>query len=138
MLRYTIQALIRCVRRRSLPGRSLGLKLRMRRAPLPQERAGELQAFVEALLACSEEPRDVSELRRSEAAAAARAQRLQSRLDGPERAAELAAAAQQQARVLSSFVPCLCIRTLPRLAHVFSSSHHKTVQLSEHRCPSQE
>lgn len=62
-----------------------------------QERAAELQAFVEALLACSDEPADVSELQRSEAAAAARAERLQSRLDGPERAAELAAAQQQQA-----------------------------------------
>jgi hypothetical protein len=62
-----------------------------------QERAEELQVFVEVLLGCADDPRE-AEARRPEAALRAQVERLRARLDGPERQAELAAARQQQVR----------------------------------------
>ena len=69
-----------------------------------QERAGELQVFVEVLLGCADDPRE-AEGRRPEAALRAQVERLRAKLDGPERQAELAAARQQQVRARAAAAP---------------------------------
>lgn len=59
-----------------------------------QGKAQDMQVFVEVLLNCSEETREVSEIRASEARMKAQVDSLQSRLDGPEHRAALDALKQ--------------------------------------------
>ena len=55
-----------------------------------------MQLFVEVLLNCNEEPREVVDLRAAEARLQAQVDSLQSRLDGPEHQAALSAYRQSE------------------------------------------
>ena len=61
-----------------------------------QARARDMEVFVQVLLSYSDDPRDVSEVRASEARYRALAGSLRSQLDGPEHQARLDALKQRE------------------------------------------
>jgi hypothetical protein len=61
-----------------------------------QVKAQDLQVFVEVLLNCSEDPREILDIRTSEARLRTQVDSLQSRLDGPEYLAALGASKQSE------------------------------------------
>ncbi len=70
-----------------------------------QVKARDLQVFVEVLLNCSEDPREILDIRASEARLKAQVDNLQSRLSGPQHRAALDASKHSE---VPFFVAAVC------------------------------
>ena len=89
-----------------------------------QARARDMEVFVQVLLSYSEDPRDVSEIRASEARYRALADSLRSKLDGQEHQARLHALKQREVGIRGWRAVCLRQALLRHILLLASQNVH--------------